>query len=85
MATPHVLAGTLAGPGWKEVGKGALAFVLSSLIGVKRQWRRIHTVRALAVTLEVQGQPAPERLVETLGTLDGLIEVTTTTNIAGQD
>ena len=77
-----------------EDGRGILRDVLNEStrlgfavvrLNTRQLDRPIHAVPAVAVTLEVQGQPAPERLVEKLGTLDGVIEVTTTTNIAGQD
>jgi hypothetical protein len=45
--------------------------------------RAVGGVAAVAVTLEVQGQPGVEHLVTTLDALPGILEVTTTD--LGQD
>jgi putative Mg2+ transporter-C (MgtC) family protein len=63
LATPHLPAPALAAvtdaQGWKQVGELGLAFVLSSLIGLEREWRqksaglRTHTLVGLGAALFV--------------------------------
>jgi hypothetical protein len=74
-AVPTVLAA--AGQGWKQVGELALAFALSTLIGLEREWR--------AVTLEVEGKPPIESLAAALDDVDGVLEVTTSDLAQGAD
>jgi putative Mg2+ transporter-C (MgtC) family protein len=55
----HLASATLEGQGWKQVGELALAFVLSSLIGLEREWRqksaglRTHTLVGVGAALFV--------------------------------
>jgi putative Mg2+ transporter-C (MgtC) family protein len=53
----HVALATVNGQGWKQLGELGLAFALSSLIGLEREWRqkaaglRTHTLVGLGAAL----------------------------------
>jgi putative Mg2+ transporter-C (MgtC) family protein len=55
----HLASATIDGQGWKQIGELALAFVLSSLIGLEREWRqksaglRTHALVGLGAALFV--------------------------------
>jgi putative Mg2+ transporter-C (MgtC) family protein len=40
LASPSLIAAVPSGQGWKQIGELALAFGLSSLIGLEREWRQ---------------------------------------------
>jgi putative Mg2+ transporter-C (MgtC) family protein len=54
---PHLPLATLHGQGWKQIGELGLAFLLSSLIGLEREWRqksaglRTHTLVGVGAAL----------------------------------
>jgi putative Mg2+ transporter-C (MgtC) family protein len=54
---PTVLAAVTAGQGWKQIGELGLAFALSTLIGLEREWRqksaglRTHTLVGVGAAL----------------------------------
>jgi putative Mg2+ transporter-C (MgtC) family protein len=55
----HLASATIDGQGWKQIGELALAFTLSSLIGLEREWRqksaglRTHALVGLGAALFV--------------------------------
>jgi putative Mg2+ transporter-C (MgtC) family protein len=55
----HLASAAIDGQGWKQVGELALAFLLSSLIGLEREWRqksaglRTHTLVGVGAALFV--------------------------------
>ena len=57
MWTSHVVLATITSQGWKQIGELGLAFGLSSLIGLEREWRqksaglRTHTLVGVGAAL----------------------------------
>jgi putative Mg2+ transporter-C (MgtC) family protein len=57
LSAPLIAAAVPSGQGWKQIGELALAFALSSLIGVEREWRqksaglRTHTLVGVGAAL----------------------------------
>jgi len=81
----HPILAAAGGQGWTQLGELALAFALSSLIGLEREWRqksaglRTHTLVGVGAALfEVRGKPSIEELAIALDKLDGVLGVETT-------
>lgn len=57
MSDSHLVLAAVSGQGWRQIGELGLAFVLSSLIGLEREWRqksaglRTHTLVGMGAAL----------------------------------
>jgi hypothetical protein len=89
--TPHLTAPALAtitdGQGWKQVGE--LGCTTNGFAIVQVTTRQLDHdvagVAAVAVTLEVQGQPTADPLASGLSDMPGILEVTATDLAGGTD